>query len=69
VFRAQVVKPGRTLTVCETRAFALDKGEERIIATMTGTLTALFEREGQPVAVGACIVIAGGIAILVGTRN
>lgn len=43
------MKPGRTLTVCEARAFALGKGEEeRIIATMTGTLMALFEREGVP---------------------
>lgn len=47
VFRARVVKPGRTLTVCEAQAFALsaDKGE-RLIATMSGTLMALFEREG-----------------------
>ncbi len=47
VFRANVVKPGRTLTICEARAFALDEGgAERLVATMTGTLMAVFERSG-----------------------
>ncbi|MGO9007017.1 MAG: PaaI family thioesterase [Beijerinckiaceae bacterium] len=47
VFRAHVVKPGRTLTLCDARAFALaEGGAERLIATMTGTLMALFDREG-----------------------
>jgi uncharacterized protein (TIGR00369 family) len=45
-FRARVVKPGRTLTVCEAQALALGGGEERLVATMTATLMALFEREG-----------------------
>ena len=44
--RAQVIKPGRTLTVCEAQAFAVENGEERLIATMTGTLMALFQRDG-----------------------
>jgi acyl-coenzyme A thioesterase PaaI-like protein len=45
LFRAHVVKPGRTLTVCDARALALDDGaEERLVATMTGTLIALFDR-------------------------
>jgi uncharacterized protein (TIGR00369 family) len=47
VFRANVVKPGRTITVCDARAFALDPSAgERLVATMTGTLMALFERAG-----------------------
>jgi uncharacterized protein (TIGR00369 family) len=49
LFRAGVVKPGRTLTVCEARAFAADgsgDGAERLVATMTGTLMALFDRHG-----------------------
>lgn len=47
VFRATVVKPGRTLTVCDARAFALGQGaEELLVATMTGTLMALVERAG-----------------------
>jgi uncharacterized protein (TIGR00369 family) len=43
-FRAHVVKPGRTLTVCEARAFAETDGIESLIATMTGTLMALPRR-------------------------
>jgi uncharacterized protein (TIGR00369 family) len=43
-FRAHVVKPGRTLTVCEARAFAQADGSETLIATMTGTLMALVPR-------------------------
>ena len=45
-FRAQVVKAGRTLTFCDAKAFAIHNGEERLIATMTGTLMAIFERKG-----------------------
>jgi uncharacterized protein (TIGR00369 family) len=44
-FRAWVVKPGRTLTVCEARAFALHEGAETLVATMTGTLMALPRRD------------------------
>ena len=43
-FRAHVIKPGRTLTVCEARAFAESGGVETLIATMTGTLMALPRR-------------------------
>lgn len=47
LFRARVIKPGRTLTVCEAQALALAAGaEERLVATMTGTLMALFDRQG-----------------------
>jgi uncharacterized protein (TIGR00369 family) len=45
VFRARVVKPGRTLTVCEAQAFAAHDDAENLIATMTGTLMALPRRE------------------------
>jgi acyl-coenzyme A thioesterase PaaI-like protein len=41
-----VVKPGRTLTICEARAHALKGGAEKLVATMTGTLMALFGRTG-----------------------
>jgi uncharacterized protein (TIGR00369 family) len=43
-FRARVIKPGRTLTICEARAFALAGGVETLIATMTGTLMAMTPR-------------------------
>lgn len=44
VFRAHVIKPGRTLTVCDAQAFAARDGVESLIATMTGTLMALPRR-------------------------
>jgi uncharacterized protein (TIGR00369 family) len=43
-FRAHVVKPGRTLTVCDARGFAQGGGGETLIATMTATLMALVPR-------------------------
>jgi uncharacterized protein (TIGR00369 family) len=46
VFRAQVVKPGRTITFCDGRAFAVEGGQEKLIATMSGTLMALIDRPG-----------------------
>lgn len=46
VFSGLVVKPGRTITVCDARAMAIDDGSEKLIATMTGTLMALVDRQG-----------------------
>jgi uncharacterized protein (TIGR00369 family) len=43
-FRGLVIKPGRTLTVCEGRAYAMYSGVESLIATMTGTLMAIMPR-------------------------
>ncbi|HEX6001397.1 MAG TPA: PaaI family thioesterase [Hyphomicrobiaceae bacterium] len=45
IFRAAVVKPGRTVTVCEAQAYAVSKGDEKLITTMTGTLMAIFDRQ------------------------
>jgi uncharacterized protein (TIGR00369 family) len=46
-FEAQVIKPGRTLTFCEARAFAIDAaGERRLIAAMSATMMALSGRPG-----------------------
>lgn len=47
VFRAAVVKPGRTLTICEGRAYAVRDGAETLVATMSGTLMALPRRESR----------------------
>jgi uncharacterized protein (TIGR00369 family) len=44
IFRAEVIKPGRTLTISEARAYALRDGSEHLIATMTGTLMAIARR-------------------------
>jgi uncharacterized protein (TIGR00369 family) len=41
-----VIKPGRTVTVVEGKAWAIDGGREKLIATMGCTLMALFGREG-----------------------
>ena len=46
LFRGRVIKRGRTLTVCEAQALALARDEDPLIATMTGTLMALFDRQG-----------------------
>ena len=44
LFRAHVVKPGRTITVCDAHAYARSDEGEKLVATMTGTLIALLPR-------------------------
>lgn len=44
VFKAEVVKPGRTLTFCEAKACAEHAGNVTLIATMTATLMAMLPR-------------------------
>jgi uncharacterized protein (TIGR00369 family) len=47
LFRGRVIKPGKTLTICDAEAFTVtDKPEPRLIATMTGTLMAVHDRQG-----------------------
>ncbi|WP_136660768.1 PaaI family thioesterase [Nitratireductor sp. XY-223] len=47
VFRAEVTKPGSTITVAGGRAFAVrEDGTEKLVATMTGTMMAVVGREG-----------------------
>jgi uncharacterized protein (TIGR00369 family) len=41
-----VVKPGRTVTVTEGRAYAVEGGREKLIATMNCTLMAVVGRAG-----------------------
>ena len=41
---ADVVKPGRTITLVEGRAFAMDNGQRKLIATMTATEMAITGR-------------------------
>jgi uncharacterized protein (TIGR00369 family) len=45
-FAGEVVKPGRTLTVCEAKAYAIENGAERLIASMSATLMAVRDRPG-----------------------
>ncbi|UUZ62348.1 PaaI family thioesterase [Polaromonas sp. P1(28)-13] len=42
----QVIKPGRTITVCEGQAYAIDGGREKLVATMSCTLMAVVGRDG-----------------------
>src|SRR5579862_1248718 len=47
LFQAQVVKAGKSLTFCEARALAEDgKADPRLVATMTATLMAIYDRPG-----------------------
>jgi uncharacterized protein (TIGR00369 family) len=41
-----VLKPGRTITVSEGRAYALHEGRERLVATMNATLMTVTGRAG-----------------------
>jgi acyl-coenzyme A thioesterase PaaI-like protein len=40
-----VVKPGRTISVVDGRAFAIEDGREKLIATMSTTLMAVAGRD------------------------
>ena len=42
----RIIKPGRTITVTEGRAYAIDNGQEKLIATMGCTLMCLRDRDG-----------------------
>ena len=48
IARGQVVRPGRTLTVCETRVFAVADGREQLCATALCTLMTLADRPDHP---------------------
>jgi uncharacterized protein (TIGR00369 family) len=41
----EVIKPGRTITVVEGRAWAVDNGKDKLIATMTATEMAITGRD------------------------
>ena len=41
-----VIKPGRTITVAEGQAWAIDQGREKLVATMNATLMAVIGRAG-----------------------
>ncbi|MFY3383981.1 PaaI family thioesterase [Paracidovorax sp. MALMAid1276] len=41
----RVIKPGRTITVCEGRAIAVDGNDEKLVATMNCTLMSVTGRE------------------------
>ena len=41
-----VIKPGRTITVVEGQAWAIDEGREKLVAAMSATLMAVIGRDG-----------------------
>ncbi len=45
IFRARVEKPGRTITFVNATAYALNKGIEKKVATLSGTMMAVRGRE------------------------
>lgn len=45
-FIGRVIKAGRTITFTEAEAIAVHEGQEKRIATMTGTMMAVFNRPG-----------------------
>jgi uncharacterized protein (TIGR00369 family) len=46
LFKGQVIKPGRSLTFTEAKAYALNDGQEKLIATMSATMMAVVGRGG-----------------------
>ena len=46
IVRARVKKAGRTITVCEADAFAVTGDEEKLVASMTGTMMCVLGRAG-----------------------
>lgn len=45
IARGRVVRAGRTITVCQGDAFAVREGQERHVATMTGTMMTIPPRQ------------------------
>ena len=46
IARGRVVKPGRTLTLCQTEVFAESQGQEKLIALLTATMMSITGRQG-----------------------
>ena len=46
IARARVKKAGRTITVCEADALVVNSGEEKLVASMVGTMMCVVGREG-----------------------
>jgi uncharacterized protein (TIGR00369 family) len=44
VARAHVVRAGRTVTVCQAEIVAVEEGQERVVATLTGTMMTVRDR-------------------------
>lgn len=42
----RILKPGRTVVVTEGKAFSIDEGQEKLVASMNCTLMAIYDRPG-----------------------
>ncbi len=42
----EVLKPGRTISVCQAEAFTNDGRGEKLVSQMTGTIMTVYDREG-----------------------
>ncbi len=45
LFKGTVIKPGRNITFTEAKAYAVNKGQEKLIATMSATMMAVVGRD------------------------
>lgn len=43
-FVGRVIKPGRTISVCDGQAFGMQDGKEKLFATMTATMMTVADR-------------------------
>ena len=46
LFKGTVIKPGRSLTFAEAKAYAVNGDQEKLIATMSATMMAVVGRDG-----------------------
>jgi len=46
IITGQVLKPGRTVPVCQSEAYAVSEGKEKLVAQMTGTMMTIIGRKG-----------------------
>lgn len=46
LFRGEITKPGSNIIVADGRAYALSDGPAKLIASMTGTMMVMKDREG-----------------------
>lgn len=49
IFEGHVIKSGRSLTFCEAKGFAEERGQRKLIATMTATMITVTGRKGTAV--------------------
>lgn len=46
IITGQVLKAGRTITVCQAEVYAVNGNEKKLVAQMTGTMMTVIAREG-----------------------